>query len=67
MEYFDATSRTLKKECEIKDREIRDEITKLLDSQNFSDDASININTWDPYNQNVSAEFFDPEWIRLNT
>ena len=61
--YFDARSRKTKRECEEKDKALREEINQLIKKQNFSHVNDINLDQWDPYNQNEAAIFFDPEWM----
>jgi hypothetical protein len=62
-QYFDARTRKTKRKCEEKDKEIREKITRLIRKQDFSRDRDINLDQWDPYNQNEYAGFFDPEWM----
>ena len=45
------------------DQQIRDEISELLKRDGFPSETIEKIASWDPYNQNVFAEFFDPEWM----
>ena len=46
-----------------RDAEIREEIAGVLASGGMSGEASHRLAEWDPYDQNVSAPFFDPEWM----
>jgi hypothetical protein len=62
-QYFDARTRKTKRKCEEKDKEIREKITRLIRKQDFSRARDINLDQWDPYNQNEYAGFFDPEWM----
>ena len=62
-QYFDAQTREKKKEYEEKDKHLREEISNLLQKQEFLPGIGINLGKWDPYNQNQSADFFDPEWM----
>jgi hypothetical protein len=62
-QYFDAQTREQKKKCEEKDKHLREEISNLLQKQDFLPGIGINLGKWDPYNQNQSADFFDPEWM----
>ena len=62
-QYFDAQTREKKKNCEEKDKHLREEISNLLQKQNYLPEMAINLGKWDPYNQNQSADFFDPEWM----
>ena len=45
------------------DTQIRTGIGKLLKDLNFPDETTEKIAHWDPYNQNASADWFDPEWM----
>jgi len=63
IEYFDANSRQKKRECEEKDKTLREKIGKLLEAQDFSPGVTINLKKWDPYNQNQFSDFFNPEWM----
>lgn len=62
-DYFEATSRKKKRRCEERDKEIREKMAQILETQNLFKDTSINLISWDPYNQNQAADFFDPEWM----
>ena len=61
--YFDARSRKTKRECEQKDKALRVKINQLIKKQDFAKATDINLDQWDPYNQNEAADFFDPEWM----
>ena len=43
--------------------ELRAEISALLSHDGFPSETTEKIAKWDPYNQNVSTDFFDPEWM----
>ena len=46
------------------DTQIRTEISELLEERkNLSPNEANRIANWDPYDQNTSADFFDPEWM----
>ena len=45
------------------DAELRAEISGLLKRDGFPSETTEKIAHWDPYNQNASADFFDPEWM----
>ena len=42
---------------------LRVEMAEELESTDFGKDSARSIADWDPYNQNTSAEWFDPEWM----
>ncbi|MCG7853741.1 MAG: Eco57I restriction-modification methylase domain-containing protein, partial [Methanosarcinaceae archaeon] len=46
-----------------RDAEIRKEISDILAGGGMSGEASHQLAAWDPYDQNASAPFFDPEWM----
>jgi hypothetical protein len=46
-----------------RDAEIRKEIASVLAGGGMSGEASYQLAAWDPYDQNASAPFFDPEWM----
>ena len=46
------------------DAQIRTEISKLLEERKgFSHDDADRIANWNPYNQNTTVDWFDPEWM----
>jgi len=61
--YFDARSRKTKRQCEEKDKTLREKINQLIKKERFSNVSDINLDQWDPYNQNEAADFFDTEWM----
>ena len=46
-----------------KDRELRDAIAEELKKSGWVSDDAENLAAWDPYDQNASAPYFDPEWM----
>lgn len=61
---FSARTKETKLKYRLKDVELRATIAKEL-KENFgwSNDVAEKLATWDPYNQNSSSTFFDPEWM----
>ncbi|MDM1521334.1 Eco57I restriction-modification methylase domain-containing protein [Myroides odoratimimus] len=61
---FSARTKETKLKYRLKDIELRTTIAKEL-KENFgwTNDAAEKLATWDPYNQNSSSTFFDPEWM----
>ena len=45
------------------DKQIRDEISGLLKRDGFPIETTEKIATWDPYDQNATANWFDSEWM----
>ncbi|MBI5213014.1 MAG: Eco57I restriction-modification methylase domain-containing protein, partial [Nitrospirae bacterium] len=61
--YFQAKTRREKLDYQKKDRELRGLLAEELKGIGFSSDSSKKIATFDLYDQNASADFFDPEWM----
>lgn len=59
------TARTLhnKNRYRTRDAVLRHEIGALLKHDGFPSQTTEKIASWDPYNQNASADFFDSEWM----
>ena len=61
--HFHATTRSQKLACKRADKRLREALaTELKDIGMPADDAD-KVAAWDPYDQNASADFFDPEWM----
>jgi len=60
---FSAKTPKTKRELREKDQLIREEMGKILEDAGWSNESARQLATWDPYNQNVSSEWFDPEWM----
>ena len=60
--YFNARTRTEKLKLRDEDERIRDELAQELEADFGPDDARA-IASWDPYNHNSCAGWFDPEWM----
>ena len=61
--HFHATTRRLKLECRERDWELRDLLATALEQAEFSADEAARVARWDPYDQNASAGWFDPEYM----
>lgn len=47
-----------------KDAQLRAQLSKLLqDNNEFAPEDAIQFSQWNPYDQNASSPFFDPEWM----
>jgi len=59
------TSRTLqtKRKWRARDAQLRAEISDLLKKEDFPSETTQKLAYWDPYGQNISADFFDSEWM----
>lgn len=60
---FNAKSPSYKFELKQKDKEIRKMMEQALLESGFGKENASMISTWDPYDKNRSAEFFDAEWM----
>jgi hypothetical protein len=45
------------------DKKLRSEVAELLKRDGWGDTTAKQLAAWDPYDQNASAPFFDPEWM----
>ncbi|MBP5696887.1 MAG: N-6 DNA methylase [Treponema sp.] len=60
---FSAKSPSYKFELKQKDKEIRRKMEQVLLDSGFGKQNASMISTWDPYDKNKSADFFDAEWM----
>jgi len=60
---FSAKSPATKRKLRDKDKEIREKIGKLLVEHGWGNETAKQLAGWDPYDQNASSPFFDPEWM----
>ena len=60
---FNAKSPSYKFELKQKDKEIRHKMEQVLLDSGFGKQNASMISTWDPYDKNKSADFFDAEWM----
>ncbi|GAP16134.1 protein containg TaqI-like C-terminal specificity domain [Longilinea arvoryzae] len=60
---FRARSHETKKNYRQADKQIRTKIAELLVKQGLESDNAEKLAGWDPFDQNASAGFFDPEWM----
>ena len=61
--YFEAKTRKEKLDYQKKDAQIRKEIADLLKHSGWNTSTAEKIAAFDLYDQNASADFFDPEWM----
>ena len=61
--YFSAKTRKEKMTCQKEDKTLRAEIAKLLVDDGWNTETAKQIVAFDPYDQNASSPFFDPEWM----
>ena len=61
--HFHAATRQRKREYQRKDKQLRSELAVELKSMGTPADDAERIAQWDPYDQNATADWFDPEWM----
>ena len=61
--HFTARTPRTKNRYRQRDAALREEISTLLKQDGFPSETTEQIARWDPYDQNTSADFFDPEWM----
>ena len=61
--HFHATTRKQKLACRRTDQKLRKRLSKELSQTSLSTGDADRIAHWDPYDQNATADFFDPEWM----
>ncbi|HZJ79424.1 MAG TPA: Eco57I restriction-modification methylase domain-containing protein, partial [Dysgonamonadaceae bacterium] len=60
---FSAKTRATKVKYRNRDEELRNEIAAELLKNGWESDKAQKLAGWDPYDQNASSPFFDPEWM----
>jgi hypothetical protein len=61
--HFAARTQRTKQRCREEDSRLRAEIGDLLEHDGLPHSTTERLVRWDPYDQNASADFFDPEWM----
>ena len=61
--HFLAKTRREKNELRREDKELRTKLAIAVKEIGYSENSTRLMASWDPYNQNVHAEFFDSEWM----
>ena len=61
--YFNAKTPATKRKYQCQDKTLRVAIAALLINDGWDDGNAQKIATWDIYNQNAMADWFDPEWM----
>jgi adenine-specific DNA-methyltransferase len=62
-EYFTANTRKKKIDLQKQDKQLRKEIAQLLKADGWQTNTAEQIASFDPYDQNHFANWFDPEWM----
>jgi hypothetical protein len=60
---FGAKTPKTKNKYRQRDKELREQIADALASNGWSNVSARQLAGWDPYDQNASCSFFDPEWM----
>ena len=60
---FSVTTTESKQKYKEADKAKRDEIAAALKANGWPDETADRLARWDPYKQNESADFFDPDWM----
>ena len=60
---FIAKTSASKRKLQEEDQKLREEMGKILESSGWSNESARQLAAWDPYNQNASSPFLDPEWM----
>ena len=61
--HFHATTRQKKLECREDDQRLRGELAAALEQSGLPTDDAERVAHWDPYDQNASADWFDPKYM----
>ena len=62
-DWFDARTRDQKWELKKEDKRLRQRLREALIEDEWREETADLIATWDPYDQNSHARWFDPEWM----
>ncbi len=62
-QYFNARTRKDKLQFQKKDKNLRQEIASRLVDDGWDNSVAEQIVAFNPYDQNISSPFFDPEWM----
>src|SRR5690606_1290093 len=60
---FSAKSKETKLKYREEDKVLRNQIAEELEKSGWKGDTAQKLAEWDPYDQNASSSFFDPEWM----
>lgn len=60
---FSSKSPKRKRELREEDKSLRTRIAHLLETNGMGNQSSRQLAEWDPYDQNASSPFFNPEWM----
>ena len=60
---FSARTKKTKTKYRLEDERLRNAIAEELKSSGWPNETAEKLAAWDPYDQNTSSTFFDPEWM----
>src|SRR5690606_37865843 len=60
---FSSRSPARKRELREEDKILREQIAELLKNNGWQNETARQLASWDPYDQNATSPFFDPEWM----
>ena len=60
---FSAKTPFTKRKLRDEDQKLREKMGKILEDSGWSNESARLLAGWDPYDQNASSPFFDPEWM----
>lgn len=60
---FSARTKDTKLKYRQKDKDLRNAIAAELKKIGWQDNSADKLASWDPYDQNATSKFFDPEWM----
>lgn len=60
---FSAKTAQAKRRLQRRDQEIREEMSNILKNSGWINKSARQLVKWDPFDQNASSTFFDPEWM----
>lgn len=60
---FSSKSPKRKRELRDEDKQLREQIAGVLKTNGWPSDTAEKLAAWDPYDQNASSPFFNPEWM----
>ena len=62
--YFEARTPKTKEKYKNLDKELREKLAVILENEQYLDHNNARrVSSWNPYDQNFSVDFFEPEWM----
>ncbi|BFN36529.1 Eco57I restriction-modification methylase domain-containing protein [Fidelibacter multiformis] len=60
---FSAKTPATKRKLREEDKQLRERMGQILENSGWSNQSARQLAAWDPYDQNSSSKWFDPEWM----